>query len=185
MSFFAINWFTRLFYVLSFLVVYLIQVPILYFYILVLFINVEILLLHKSKSETNIFKISQLFFIIFVSYVLFARADICDFSDETNYNLNSIEHILFAIVISLLIYYYVLFYDQKKKLNPILISVFLFNSIGIVNEFFQNYFQGKSVFFLDEFSIKDLIVNVIGSAFFILIIRFLKVRMSVLSSIEK
>ena len=114
MSFFAINWFTRLFYVLSFLVVYLIQVPILYFYILVLFINVEILLLHKSKSETNIFKISQLIFIIFVSYVLFARADIWGFSDETNYNLNSIEHILFAIVISLLIYYYVLFYDQKK-----------------------------------------------------------------------
>jgi VanZ family protein len=185
MNFVAINWFTRFFYLLSLFVVYLIQVPILYFYILVLFINVEILLSHKSKSETNIFKISQLIFIVFVSYVLFARADIWGFSDETYYNLNSLEHILFAIVISLLIYYYILFFDQKKKLNPIILSVFLFNSIGLINEFFQSYFQGKSVFFLDEFSIKDLIVNVIGSAFFILIIRFLKTRISVLSSIEK
>ena len=185
MSNVAINWFTRLFYLLSLFVVYLIQVPILYFYILVLFINVEILLLHKSKSETKIFKISQFIFITFVSYVLFARAHIWGFSDETNYNLNSLEHVLFAIVISLLIYYYILFFDQKKKLSPILLSVLLFNTIGIVNEFFQNYFQGKSVFFLDEFSIKDLIVNVIGTAFFILIIRFFKIRMSVLNSIEK
>jgi VanZ family protein len=116
---------------------------------------------------------------------LFARANIWGFSDKTFYNLNSLEHILFAIVISLLIYYYILFYNQKNKINPILLSVFLFNSIGIINEFFQNYFQGKLVFFLDDFSIKDLIANVIGSMFFILIIRFLKTRMSVLNSIEK
>lgn len=181
----AINWFTRFFYLLCLFVVYVIQVPILYFYILVLFVNVEILLLHKLKSETKIFKTSQFIFIIFVSYVLFARAHIWGFSDATYYNLNSLEHVLFAIVISLLIYYYILFFDQKKKLHPVLFSVILFNVIGVFNEFFQNYFQGKPVFYLDEFSIKDLIVNVIGTAFFIHLIRFLKIRLSVLNSIEK
>src|SRR6478736_1539104 len=104
MNFGAINWFTRLFYLLSLFVVYLIKMPILYFYILFFFIGVEVLLFKKSKSETKIFKFSQLFFSAFVSYVLFVRAHIWGFSEKTEFNLNTIEHLLFSLVICLLIY---------------------------------------------------------------------------------
>lgn len=185
MNFSAINWLTRFFYLLSLFVVYLIKMPILYFYILFFFISVEVLLLKKKKSETKFFKFSQLFFTCFVSYILFVRAHIWGFSDETNYNLNTIEHLLFALVICLLIYFYTSFFGSKKRTNPIFLSVFIFNLIGVLNEFFQNYFQGKSIFILDEFSIKDLIVNVLGSLIFIIIIKFIKTRISVLNNIEK
>jgi len=185
MNFVAVNRFTRLFYLLSLFVVYLINVPILYFYILFFFISVEVLLLKKSKSETKNFKFSQLFFTVFVSYVLFVRAHIWGFSDETEYNLNTFEHLLFSLVICLLIFHYISFYSSKKIQNPIFLSVFIFNLIGIINEFFQNYFQGKSIFILDEFSIKDVIVNVIGSVVFVIIIKLLTTKMVVFENNEK
>jgi VanZ family protein len=185
MNFAAINRFSRFFYILSLLVVYLINVPILYFYILFFFISVEVLLLKKSKSETKSFKFSQLFFIVFVCYVLLVRSFIFGSSDVINSNLNTIEHLLFAIVICLLIFYYILFYFKNKIGNSILFSVLIFNIIGLFNEFFQNYFLGRPVFILEEFSFKDLIANALGTIIFIVIIKFLTIRMSFLNSIEK
>lgn len=181
----TINGLTRFFYLLSLFAVYLINVPILYFYILFFFISVEVLVLKKVKSETQIFKFSQLVFTFFVSYVLFVRASIWGFSELTNYNLNTIEHVLFALVICLLIFYYISFFSNIRILHAILWSALIFNIIGLINEFFQNYFQGKRLFILEEFSIKDLIANVLGTLVFIVIIKFLTIRMSVLNSIEK
>ena len=185
MNFITINWLTRSFYLLSLFIVYLIKMPILYFYILFFFISVEVLLFKKSKSETKFFKFSQLFFTVFVSYVLFARAHIWGFSIETDYNLNTIEHIFFSLAICLLIYFYTSFYSNKKMLNPIFFSVSIFNLIGLINEFFQNDYQGKSIFVLDEFSVKDLIVNALGSIVFIIIMKFMTVRSSVLNNVKK
>lgn len=181
----TVNWLTRFFYLLSLFVIYLIKVPILYFYILFFFISVEVLVLKKVKSETQVFKFSQLIFTFFVSYVLFVRASIWGFSELTNYNLNTIEHILFALVICLLIFYYISFFSNIRMLQAILWSALIFNIIGLINEFFQNYFQGKRLFILEEFSIKDLIANGLGTLIFIVIIKFLTIRMSVLNSIEK
>lgn len=185
MNFSSINFITRCFYLFSMFVVYLIKVPILYFYILFFFISVEVLWLKKSKSHTKIFKWAQFFFMVFVSYVLFVRASVWGFSALTKYNLNTIEHVFFALVICFLIYLYFQFYSVKKPVNLILISALTFNIIGLINEFFQNYFQGKPVFILEIFSIKDLIANVLGSLIFIVISKFLIGRMSVLNSIEK
>lgn len=181
----TINWLTRFFYLLSLFFVYLIEVPILYFYILFFFISVEVLVLKKVKSETQIFKFSQLIFTFFVSYVLFVRASVWGFSELTNYNLNTIEHVLFALVICLLIFYYISFFSNIKMLHSILLSALIFNIIGLINEFFQNYFQEKPLFILEEFSTKDLIANGIGTIIFIVIIKFLTLRMLVLNSIEK
>lgn len=185
MNYSMINWLTRFFYLLSLFIVYLIKVPILYFYILFFFMSVEVLLQKKEKSQTKNFKISQLLFTVFVSYVLFARASIFGFSEQTNYNLNTIEHIFFAQVICLLIFYYISFFSKVSRLYVILCSAITFNCIGLINEFFQNYFQGKAIFILDEFSIKDLIANVLGTIIFIGIIAISRRRISVLNSIEK
>jgi hypothetical protein len=185
MNFGLVNWLTRFFYLMSLFVVYLIKVPILYFYILFFFVSIEVLLLKKVKSETQIFKFSQLIFTFFVGYVLFIRTSIWSFSELTNYNLNTIEHVLFALVICFLIFYYISFFSNIRMFHAILWSAIIFNSIGLINEFFQNYFQGKLLFILDELSIKDLIVNGLGTLVFIVIIKFLSRTMSVLSSIEK
>lgn len=112
-----INNLTRLFYVISLFVVYFIKVPILYFYIIFFFLNVEILLLKKSQSNTKIFKTTQVFFTLFVSYVLFVRAHMCGFSLTTEDNLNTVEHLLFAFVISLMIYYYCIFVHNLNFYN--------------------------------------------------------------------
>lgn len=185
MHFSTINGLTRLYYLLSLFIVYLIKNPILYFYITFFFVSVEILLLKKTKSNTTFFKFPQLLFIGFVSYVLLVRSFVFNFSDETNYNLNTIEHLLFAVVICLLIFYYILFFSSIRKNYAIVLSFLIFNCIGLFNEFFQNYFQGKPVFILDEFSVKDLIANVLGTIIFVIIMRILKTRMSVLNSLEK
>lgn len=170
---------TRLFYMISMFVVYLIKVPILFFYIIFFFLNVEILLLNKKKSNAKIFKASQVFFALFVSYVLFVRAHLCGFSLTTEYNLNTVEHLLFAFVICLMIYYYCTFFGNIKHFISILVSVIIFNFIGLINEFFQNYFQVKPIFTLDEFSFKDLIVNVLGTLVFIVLITLFKMKFTI------
>jgi VanZ family protein len=185
MRFISFNWITRCFYLVSIFVVYLIENPILYFYILFFFLNVEILLRNKTKSDTRIFKYSQLFFIGFVAYFLFVRSFIWGFSDMVNYHLNSIEHLLFALVVSLMILYHFLFFTHIRIKFAIWISIFIFNGIGLINEFFQNYFQGKAIFYLESFSVKDLLVNLFGTLLFLLGITLLSRRMSVLNSIEK
>ncbi len=185
MRFISFNWITRSFYLFSLFVVYLIENPILYFYIFFFFLNVEILLINKIKSETHIFRCSQLFFMGFVAYVLFVRSFICGFSDTVNYHLNTVEHLLFAIVVSLMILYYFLFFTHIRIKFSIWISIFIFNGIGLINEFFQNYFQGKAIFHLESFSVKDIKVNLFGTFLFLLGITLLSRRMSVLNSIKK
>lgn len=184
MNFSAINWFSRFYYLLSLLVVYFVNLPILYFYILFFILSVEILLLNKSKSETKVFKISQLVFVSFISYVLFVRS-FRGFSTEINYNLNTVEHLFFALVICLLIFFYINFFYKKRLKYPLLLSGLIFNIIGIINEFFQNYFNGEPIFILDAFSVKDIIANVLGTLIFIVILKFLTARMLFLNSIEK
>lgn len=179
MSLTKINNLARLFYVISLLVVYIIKVPILYFYIIFFYINVEILLLKKKKSNTKIFKKTQVFFMLFVSFVLFVRAHLFGFSETTEENLNTVEHILFAIVICLIIYYYCTFFGNSKHSKSVIISFIISNFLGLINEFFQNYFQGKPVFVLDEFSIKDLIVNMLGTLIFIVLITFSKMKFTI------
>lgn len=176
MNFGLINWFTRCFYVLSMFIVYLINVKVLFIYIPIFFVSIEVLLLKKSWTETKKFKISQLLFTVFVSYVLVARATILGFSKETNYNLNTIEHILFALVICLMLFYYILFYGNKKKSPSILVISILFNFIGLINEFFQNYYQGKPVFILEDSSIKDLIANILGTLLFLCLVSIFKIK---------
>lgn len=184
MNFTAINWFSRFYYLLCLLVVYFVNLPILYFYISFFILSIEVLLLNKSKSETKVFKISQLVFVLFISYVLFVRS-FKGFSTEINYNLNTVEHLFFAVVICLLIYFYFIFYYKKRLKYPLLLSGLVFNFIGLINESFQNYFNGKPIFILDTLSVKDIVANVFGTLIFITVVKFLTVRMLFLNSIEK
>ena len=46
------------------------------------------------------------------------------------------------------------FSDFKKTGNLILFSILVFNIIGLFNEFFQNHFQGKPIFILENFLLK-------------------------------
>jgi len=56
---------------------------------------------------------------------------------------------------------------EDSILNLVLVLV-VFNCIGVVNEYVQNYFRQIEVFTLDQNNIKDIMINAIGSVLFLI-----------------
>lgn len=80
--------------------------------------------------------------------------------------LNSLEHVFFALVISFMIYLFLamlwLKKDSQRLQRAIWVAV-IFNAIGLVNEWNQNYIAHRPVFVFIPDSIKDLQMNLIGT----------------------
>lgn len=110
-------------------------------------------------------------FIAFLAFIVVVRIRLFHDSETIEYHLNTLEHLFFAIIICLVINVYFLIFNIMQK-NAVLkiMSVFVvFNLIGIVNEYFQNYFQPENQFYiLKENNLKDIVINLLGSTFFLL-----------------
>ncbi len=115
----------------------------------------------------------KLYNFIFWAYegVLIERFRKLRLSDNTEWWLNNAEHIAFAIIICLKVYIYLsilIFIEDKNRFKRVVITVVLFNLIGLVNEYFQNVLGNRTLFVLIEDSIKDLKMNLIGTTIFLL-----------------
>ena len=85
--------------------------------------------------------------------------------------LNNLEHIFFAMVISLLLYILLAIFwlkSETKRFQRLVITVILFNAIGLINEWLQNMMAKRAAFVLLEDGMKDLKMNLIGFCIFIL-----------------
>lgn len=85
--------------------------------------------------------------------------------------LNNLEHIFFAMVISLLLYILLAIFwlkSETKRLQRLVITIILFNAIGLINEWLQNLMAKRAAFVLLEDGVKDLKMNLMGSCIFIL-----------------
>lgn len=128
----------------------------------------------NQNSKYNALKRRHIYnglFIAFFAFVVFVRIKVFYFSESTEYHLNTLEHFFFAIIICLVINIYFLIFSILQRSHVMkMLSVFIvFNLIGIVNEYFQNYFQPEDYFYLlKENNIKDLMINLLGSLLFLL-----------------
>lgn len=109
-------------------------------------------------------------FVLFLAFIVWVRTRTYAFSESLEFHLNTIEHLFFALTICVLVSVYLQLFGVLKEnsfRNLVLVLV-VFNCIGVVNEYVQNYFRQLEVFALDQNNIKDIMINAIGSVLFLI-----------------
>lgn len=143
----------------------------LYYYWAALIIIVSYLNSHTSFLQER-FRLFNALFLMYLLFVVWERTRHYQFSPWAELQINNSEHILFGIIICSIA-------SLVLKLPPftihsfytrLLLSIFLFNCIGFINEWFQNWLYGRPVFLLIPDSLKDLRMNVWGTAIFVLVL---------------
>lgn len=129
------------------------------------FLNTRELYKHRSKSYT-------LLFFLYLLFITIIRTIGTSTDQLIVYTVNVFEHLLFALLISFKLGLYLGLltpFQQGKEMNKYCMSAILFNVVGFVNEVYQNVAKGNHPFVFSFGSKLDLIVNVAGSLFFVLI----------------
>jgi len=138
-------------------------------YWLVLYAVVEFLCSRKKyEHERN--HIALIFF-CYLLFITIIRTTYYILPKWIVYIINAFEHIFFSFAVS---YMLILFGGLMEKFNQLkitiqlLITVLLFNVIGVLNEVYQCLAKSKPAFaFINDFgSLVDLGVNVFGSVLF-------------------
>ncbi len=175
---FKTSLFQRIFFIIIFLVIIYIEFYLLLIYEFLFYLSFEYLNSNSTYLKLKYYKVYNNLFLFFLVFIVLVRCNLFNFSETVHYHLNSLEHLFFALIICLLLSIYIqIFKFPLHTTFQILIFVFItFNGIGFLNEFFQNFFQQTPIFILNTTDIKDLIINFIGSTFFILISMFYKIK---------
>lgn len=134
-----------------------------------LLITVTILnFLHGYKKYAAM---ANTFFFCYIAFITWERTRPYKFLHSAEYMLNNAEHILFALIVCLLaaLFIQVLLLPAASFIKTLLLSVIVFNVIGIANEYFQNIIIHRSFAILTDDSQKDLLMNILGTALFIVL----------------
>jgi hypothetical protein len=137
-------------------------------YWLVLVAVVEFL--NSSSSISNKQRINQRFF-YYLLFITIVRTSHYVLPQWMVYIINAIEHLLFALAVSYMVYLVLGLSVKMKQLNTkttFFLIALLFNGIGILNEVYQCLAKAKPAFYFltDKGSLIDLAVNVVGSVLF-------------------
>jgi hypothetical protein len=139
------------------------------FYTTAMHVSLEVLNSRAAYLEHSY----KLFNFLFWAYqvVLLERLRSFSFSPTAEWMINCAEHIAFGAIICLKVYMYSAIYIWKKdsqRLFRIVAAVLFFNGLGVFNEVFQNWLYDRDSFrFIDD-SLKDLRMNLWGTALFFL-----------------
>lgn len=146
------------------------KVYVLLAYVSIYYCSFEYLNSNKKYLEISSYKIYNWLFIAYLAFIVFVRSGLFHFTVLANYNLNTAEHLFFAFLICQTIAIYMqLFNFLSDNYLLKLITIFAFlNVIGIINEYFQNFYHQLPLFFLEKDDVKDLTINLIGSSLFVL-----------------
>lgn len=109
-------------------------------------------------------------FILFLTFIVWVRTRTYLFSESVEYHLNTFEHLFFALTICVLVRVYLQLFGilRANTVRTLALVLVIFNCIGVVNEWVQNYFRQVDVFALDQSNIKDILINLLGSILFFL-----------------
>ena len=116
------------------------------------------------------YKVYNFIFWIY-SLVLLERLRSTYFSETTEWIINCAEHLFFGIIICIKVYIYTAVFTnhtKRTRWHRALISFLLFNIIGLFNEVFQNSLGNRSLFVFIPDSIKDMEMNLLGAAVFMM-----------------
>lgn len=147
------------------------KVYILLAYVSVYYLSFEYLNSNKKYLEIPQHKIYNWLFIAYLAFIVLVRARLFHFSEAVNFHLNTAEHLFFTFLIcqTISIYMQILGLKSNNQLLKLIKIFAILNLIGLLNEYFQNFYHHLPVFSLEENDIKDLIVNFIGSLLFVVI----------------
>ena len=165
---FRLPLFQRIIFILFFVIIYY-KIDFLLLYISLFYISFEILNFNKNYKRLEKKELYNFFFIFSAGFVIAIRSKFFLFSESVTYSINTLEHLLFAMVLCTLISLYLNLFkiSFKNKIIRISFIAILFNVLGLINEFYQNYLMGNEMFQLEDYSIKDLWVNVSGTFLYI------------------
>ena len=124
----------------------------------------------RKKYLLQPYKWVNLVFFVYMLLIVWERTRHSTFAELPELLMNDAEHLFFALVISLLIAM-VLATTTRLVFNntTIAITAVIFNAVGLVNEVFQNLLAGRPLFIFIPDSQKDLRMNVLGTAIFIVV----------------
>jgi hypothetical protein len=139
----------------------------------------------RVKYKQQPYKWLNLLFYLYMLFIVWERTRGYKFSETTELVINDAEHILFAVTISLLVALAIIL-TRKRGYIPvktIVLTVIIFNVLGVVNECFQNILGNRPVFVFIPDSQKDMLMNIGGTVVFVLLaLLFWKRRMAGLST---
>jgi hypothetical protein len=152
------------------------KVYVLLVYVSIYYLSFEYLNSNKKYLKISAHKIYNWFFIAYLAFIVFVRARFFTFTGSIEYNLNTAEHLFFAFLIcqTLLIYMQLFSLLPENDLLQLLTVFLLLNFIGIINEYFQNFYHHLPIFYLEPDDLKDLTINLIGSSLFVTVSVILK-----------
>lgn len=164
-----------LFLLLSLLFI-LCKVYFLFAYVSIYYLSFEYLNSNKKYKEIALHKTYNWLYVAYLAFIVFVRSGLIEFQKEVDYHLNTAEHLFFMFLICQTVLIYMqLFTILKGKQLLRLIAVFvILNLIGILNEYFQNFYQNLPVFYLEQTDLKDLKINLIGSSLFVIFSMLIK-----------
>lgn len=125
----------------------------------------------RAGYKKQPYKWINLLFFIYMLLIVWERTRHYKFSPLAELAINDAEHIFFAVIISTLIALLLLLtiaanYSHRRITA---ITIITFNVVGVVNECFQNILAHRPVFVFIPDSKKDLLMNILGSAVFLLL----------------
>lgn len=138
-------------------------------YIVAMQLSLEILN-HRKRYLQEQYKVYNFIFYCY-SLVLLERLRSTHLSPSTEWLINCGEHLLFGIVICIKVYIYTAVFtmaNHATRWKRAIIAFSLFNLIGVCNEIFQNSLCNRSLLIFIPDSIKDMQVNLVGAAIFLL-----------------
>lgn len=132
--------------------------------------SIEFLNQRKAFKNLPNFKFLNGIFALFLIFIILNRSRHIRFSVYTEGVVNILEHGFFALIICLkLLLYFHLFSKYSIRLKALLVAL-IFNSIGIINEIFQNWLNRRALFSFIEDARKDLIINFLGTILFLILL---------------
>ena len=159
-----------LFLVLTVLII-LSKVYVLLIYETVYYLSFEYLNSNSKYREIDEYRAYNWLFISYLAFEVLVRAHLFHFTKTIDYNINTSEHLFFTFLISLSISIYMQFFKllSGNRLLKLIAVFVILNLIGLINEYFQNFYQGLPFFNFEADDIKDMTINLIGSSFFVMI----------------
>lgn len=168
----------RLLFLLLFVTIIFIKVYLLLIYETLFLISFEYLNSNKKYLKITSHKLYNWVFVSFLAFIVLVRADLFNFSETIDFHINSVEHLFFSCIICLLLSIYMQIFDflSQSRITKLIVIFVAFNTIGFLNEYFQNFFQQTPIFYLKEDDIKDIVINLIGSTIFLIVSLFYKMK---------
>ncbi|MGC4041847.1 MAG: hypothetical protein QM710_13960 [Flavobacterium sp.] len=147
------------------------RVYVLLVYVAIYYASFEYLNSNKKYRELPLRNIYNWLFITYLAFIVMVRSKLFHFSPGVDFHLNTAEHLFFMFLICQTVGIYMQLFDflPGHYLLKLITIFLLLNFIGIINEYFQNFYNGLPLFLLEENDLKDLTINFIGSSLFVIV----------------